>query len=96
MHEFGFSSSDPRSGIEQTALDVFPELRTELARLRSLSQVRTEETRNLAPTPSGNRRTPSTPTGPEQAEVTPDQLEMIFRKSHAKREQDDETRRVNA
>jgi hypothetical protein len=90
-HEFDFGPHDPRFGVAQTALEVFPELRRELAQLHPVHDVPAEPVREPGP------YTPATgaPAGPPHARVTgSDQLDIIFRKSQARREQDDETRQV--
>jgi hypothetical protein len=93
--EFDFSAHDPRLGVSQSALEVFPELRRELAQLRSIPRVPTEQARDVGPAAAGNGSAPSTPRGaPHEAAAESDQLEVIFRKSQAKREQDDEIRQV--
>jgi hypothetical protein len=93
LYEFDFSSHDPRFGISQTALEVFPELRRELAQLRSFRHVPTEQARDMYAAANGSA--PSTPCGPPaEAPAGADQLDIIFRKSQAKRERDDETQQV--
>ena len=95
LHEFDFSSHDPRLGVSQAALEVFPELRRELAQLRSIQHVPTEQVREVRPYAAANGTAPSTPGGPpDEAAIAADQLEVIFRKSQAKRERDDETLQV--
>ncbi|HTF55086.1 MAG TPA: hypothetical protein VK735_47220 [Pseudonocardia sp.] len=95
LHEFDFKAHDPRLGISQSALEVFPELRRELAQLRSFQPVPTEQVRDGGPHAATNGTTSSTPCGPPAETVTgSDQLDIIFRKSQAKRDRDDETRQV--
>jgi len=95
LYEFDFSSHDPRLGVSQSALEVFPELRRELTQLRSFPQVPTERTRDVGPYAAANGSAPSTPGGPpDDSAAGSDQLDIIFRKSQAKRERDDETRQV--
>jgi hypothetical protein len=95
LYEFDFSSHDPRFGISQTALEVFPELRRELAQLRSFQHVPTERARDIGQYAAANGNAPSTPCGPPaEAPAGADQLDIIFRRSQAKRERDDETQQV--
>jgi uncharacterized protein involved in type VI secretion and phage assembly len=93
LHEFEFDAHDPRLGISRSALEVFPELRRELAQLRSVRHVPTAQVRDGGPHAATNGTAHSTPP-PAEAVTGSDQLDIIFLKSQAKRERDDETRPV--
>jgi hypothetical protein len=94
-HEFDFGAHDPRLGIAQSALEVFPELRRDLAQLRSVPHAPAEQARDAGQRAATNGDSPATPAGlPVEAATGSDQLDIIFRKSQAKREQDDEARPV--